>query len=113
MIVAQLLDRERQHKGFTQAEFLAAAKMSQSSWSRINRGRSFFTLEELRLACQAVGAQLSTVIVRADELARLLPKKEKIEVVERKTGGEKNSILPTVIASAALAFLIARLLQSK
>ena len=111
MIVAQLLNQEREKQGVTQSVFLENAKLSQSSWSRINRGLSYFTLEELRIACNALSLRMPKLLTEADKLTRLLPEKENIIILESVKGSDNKSILPTIITGAVLAFLIARLLK--
>lgn len=111
MIVAQLLEDARTKQSLNQGEFLKRAGLSQSSWSRINRGLSHFTLEETRAACVAVGVKLIDVMGDADEASKRLPKEEGIDVLETLKPSKNKSILPTIIASATLGYLIFRLLK--
>ena len=113
MIVAQLLNERRDAAGLSQAQFLDRIGMTQSSWSRITRGLSHFSLEELRVIGEALTIKISALIESADKIAILLPKKEGIEVLQNTKAVDNKSLIPTIIAGAALAFLIARLLKSK
>ena len=111
MIVAQLLDESRKSVNLNQADFFKQAGISQSSWSRINRGLSYFTLEEMRSACGVIGVKMQEVLKDADQASELLPKKEGVEILRNLKGSENKSMLPTIIAGAALGFLIFRLLK--
>lgn len=111
MIVAQLLNEKREMLGLSQSEFLQKSGLTQSSWSRINRGLSYFTLEELKAACRSLSTDLASVIQDAEQVSSQLPKTEGVEVVETTKAAENKSMLPTIIAATALAFLISRLLK--
>ncbi len=113
MIVARLINEHRVKANISQTQFLDRIGMTQSSWSRINRGLSHFSLEELRLACEALAQKMPDLIKKADKAANLLPEKEGIEVLQTTKASENKSLIPTIIASAVLGFLIARLLQPK
>lgn len=111
MIVAQLLNQRRHELGISQTCFLAQSKLSQSSWSRINRGLSHFTLEELRAACIAVSTEMTDLLRDANEAAQLLPLQENINILDSVKGIDNKPILPTIIAGTVLGFLIFRLLK--
>lgn len=111
MIVAQLLEDYRKQQALNQGDFFTRAGISQSSWSRINRGLSHFTLEEMRAACAVIGIKMQDVIEEADTASTLLPQEEDIQILENLKGSENKSLLPTIIAGAALGFLILRLLK--
>ncbi len=95
----------------TQEEFLQQAGMSQSSWSRITRGISFFTLEELRLVCKVLNSSVSEIIHKADEITEKLEKNDDIEILETKKAKDNEAVVKTIIAGAALAFLVTRLMK--
>jgi transcriptional regulator with XRE-family HTH domain len=118
MIVAQLLSRRREELALSQADFFERSGLTQSTWSRINRGLSLFTLEEMRAACQALNVDMPEILGSADRAAAALPRHEDVEVLENLVlenlkGSENKSLLPTIIAGAALAFLIARILKAR
>ena len=113
MIVAQLVNRRREALGLSQADFFARSGLTQSSWSRINRGLSFFTLEELRAACRALDLPMPEVLGEADRAAEDLAKREDVEVLENLKGSQNKALLPGIIAGAALAFLIARIRRAR
>ncbi len=111
MVIAQLLEDHRKKLDLNQGEFLDSAKITQSSWSRINRGLSHLTLEETRSACFAVGTDMKTVLADAEKVTKLLPEKEGIEILEGMKGSDNKSAIPNIIAGAALGFLVLRLLS--
>ena len=113
MIVAQLVNRRREALGLGQAAFFERSGLTQSSWSRINRGLSFFTLEELRAACRALDLALPEVLAQADRAAEDLTEREGVEVLENLKGSQNKALLPGIIAGAALAFLIGRILRRR
>ena len=111
MIVARLLEEKRENQGISQAEFLGRAGLTQSSWSRVNRGLSHFSLEELRAACIAVNADITTIIGQSEMAASALPDAEGVSIIENTKASDNKSLIPTIIAAAALGFLIARLMR--
>ena len=111
MIITQLLNDHRDADGMSLSDFLTTSGLSQSTWSRISRGISHFSIEELRATCNALSLDLSEIIKTADRLARDLPEAEGVNVLDNLKGTENKSILPTIIAGAALAFLISRTLK--
>lgn len=111
MIVAQLLSQKREDMNIDQPSFLEQAKLSQSSWSRINRGLSYFTLEELRVACDVVSTDMTNLLRNADKVAKLLPDEEDINILDSVKSSDNKSILPTIIAGTVLGFFIFRLLK--
>ncbi len=113
MIVAQLVNRRRGSLGLGQADFFRRSGLTQSSWSRINRGLSFFTLEELRAACRALDLPMPDVLGEADRAAEDLARREDVAVLENLKGSQNKALLPGIIAGAALAFLIGRILRGK
>ena len=111
MIVAQLLSQKREDMNIDQPSFLEQAKLSQSSWSRINRGLSYFTLEELRVACDVVSTDMTNLLCDADKVAKLLPDEEDINILDSVKSSDNKSVLPTIIAGTVLGFFIFRLLK--
>lgn len=109
----------------TQKEFFEKSGISQATWSRINRGQSALTTEDLHAAAQTLGSSLSELMDEADLVSKRLPEMD-VELVEvskkprgpkvKKTPQNSNSntatVVTAVIATAALAFLISRILRS-
>lgn len=85
--------------------------VSQATWSRIMRGQTKLGVEDLKNACQVAGTDMPSVIRDAEKIAAELPK-EHVEVSEPVgTAKKDNDAVKIVLASAALAFLISRLLK--
>jgi transcriptional regulator with XRE-family HTH domain len=111
MIVAQIVSERRDATHMTQEDFLQKAEMSQSSWSRITRGISFFTLEELRIVCKVLNVSVSDIISKADEITEKLEENDDVEILETKKAKDNEAAVRTIIAGAALAFLVTRLMK--
>jgi transcriptional regulator with XRE-family HTH domain len=111
MIVTQLLEHERKAAKITQGEFFKSTGISQSTWSRINRGMAHLSLEEMRSACRTLNMKMDSLMNDADRASQLLPENEGIKILDNVKGGESKSILPTIIAGAALGYLVFRLLK--
>lgn len=109
MIVASLIVTARERKEMSLQAFLEAIEMSQSSWSRITRGQSFFTLEELRASCRVLELTMSDVIRDAENASIKLTKHEDIQILDERKASNRKAIATAVIAVAALGFLISRL----
>jgi len=123
MILCQLLVRKMEANGMTQKEFFEKSGISQATWSRINRGQSALTTEDLHAAAQTLGSSLSELMDKADLVSKRLPEMdvELVEVSKKPRGPKAKKAEPTsnaatvitaVIATAALAFLISRILRS-
>ena len=104
MILAQLLNQRQEAKYLTQKEFLAESGISQATWSRINRGHSSFSIEDINAACRVLEDRCSELIRKAEEIEAGLPEMD-IEVVPP----VKPNYAGAFIAGAVLAFLISRL----
>jgi hypothetical protein len=77
------------------------------------RGKAHFQMEDLRSACRALGLKVSQVTAEADQAETGLSAHEDVRVVSQQETKEDGSILPTIIAGAVLAFLLAKILKSK
>jgi hypothetical protein len=64
----------------------------------------------MRSACQALEVDMDNIIKDANKVSKKLPEIENIEVLDNLKGSENKSLLPQIIAGAALGFLIFRLL---
>jgi len=122
MILCQLLMMEVKSQGMAKQEFFEKSEISQATWSRINRGQSQLTFEDLRRAANVLGASLTDLIEKADKIAAELPK-EDVEVVDvpkkprgpgakLKKDNAVGEVVGTVIVVGALAFLISKIMRS-
>lgn len=108
MILAQFLSQRLEVKKLTQKEFLSKSEISQATWSRINRGQSSFSVEDLNAACRVLGVRCSDLIRKAEEVEAGLPEMD-VEVVPPVGPTAKPNYAGAFIAGAVLAFLISRL----
>ncbi len=124
MIICQLLARDIESKGMTQKMFFDKSGISQATWSRINRGLSPLTTEDLHSAAITLESSLPQLMAEAETVSKKLPEMD-VNVVgvpknprgpKATTGGKKNNsavvtIVTAVVATATLAFLISRILK--
>lgn len=61
--VGRALRVRRERKGTTQVDVARACGMSQANYSRLESGEIAITVENLRLACAAIGIRSSIVLV--------------------------------------------------
>ncbi|PCI40442.1 MAG: hypothetical protein COB46_06965 [Rhodospirillaceae bacterium] len=123
MILCQLLMIEVKSQGMAKQEFFEKSEISQATWSRINRGQSQLTFEDLRRAANVLSMPLTDLIEKAEKIATALPK-EDVEVVDipkkpRGASAKKSKkdntvgeVVSTVIVVGALAFLISKIMRS-
>lgn len=64
-IVGFVLLHARSARGLHQADVAAAVGVTQSTWSRIERGESALTIDQLALAADALGTQPERLIAQA------------------------------------------------
>ena len=122
MILCQLLMKEMEKQGLTQQVFFERSGISQATWSRINRGLSHLGIEDLRIACDTLQIEMAEVIGKAEKVVRQLPEMDVdvISAVKSPRGPHaKNAssasgakVATAIIAGAALAFLISRIVRS-
>ena len=110
MILVQLLNREMRGKKWTQKEFLKQTGISTATWSRISRGQSSFSMEDLRSACRLLNLDCAKIIVEAEKVEAGLPAMD-VEVVSPVGPSEAAKFAGMFIAAAALAFLISRIVN--
>jgi len=108
MILAQLLSKQIEVKQLSQKDFLAECKISQATWSRINRGLTSFSIEDLNAACRVLGMRCSELIRNAEVVEAGLPMMD-VNVVAPVGPSAKSNYAGAFIAGAVLAFLISRL----
>lgn len=110
MILAQLLNEEMRVKGWKQKDFLDRTGISTATWSRITRGQSGFSVEDLRAACRVLDVDNADLVRKADKVVAGLPSMD-VEVVAPVGPSEAAKFTGMFIAAAALAFLISRIVK--
>jgi len=112
MIVCQLLSDQCTEKHITMKDFFDRTTIKQPTWSRIVRGQSKLTLEDLRDACRMLKIDMTNIISNANKVANALPKKEHIEVIEPVgTQTDMATVGKTILTLGALAFLVSRMMK--
>ena len=69
VIVGQVLAVRRQHADIDQAAMAAGVGLSQSTWSRIERGASALSIEQLAAAARVLGTTPGALLGHADKTA--------------------------------------------
>ncbi len=108
-IVGCLLAREREKQGLLQLALAEKVGVGQSTWSRIERGDSPLTVEQLRRAARALGAKPSAILQSADSASEAL-KRSGVNVQDTQLKDAIQQGL-AVIGFAALCVLVAKLLS--
>lgn len=108
-IVGQVLVNERKTRGLDQAAMADAVGVNQSTWSRVERGESAMTLDQLSKAAAALNARPSTILASADKAADALVRQRINVRPERPKQGDDAAM--TLIAVAVLGLLVASILS--
>ncbi len=108
-IVGQILVSYRETSPFEQAQLAQAVELSQSTWSRIERGESALTVEQLAKAAAALNTTAGEILAEADRAAAGLRKQGMNVLLTRPKSPVETGL--AIIAVGALALLIARVLS--
>ena len=108
MILGQLIMNKCDASGIPLSQLYEQSRVSQATWSRIMRGQTKLGVEDLFNMSKVAGLSLSDLMRDAEAISEALPK-QSVEVSE--PVGTKGETVKVVLASAALAFLISRLLK--
>ncbi|SEH04592.1 helix-turn-helix domain-containing protein [Candidatus Venteria ishoeyi] len=112
-IVGQILARKRGEQRIEQAEIAAKVGVTQSTWSRIERGESAFTIEQLAKAAKALGCKPHNILEDADR-AKVQLRDQGVEIQDSRIDKKKqmtNGL--AIIGAAALGGLIGVALTKK
>ncbi len=108
-VVGRILAMLREQHGMEQSEIAQCVGLSQSTWSRIERGESAFTIEQLATAAAAFNTLPSRILEQSDSATAALEKMN--VVVDAERPNRDGSMVLTIVGVAALGFLIARALS--
>lgn len=108
-IVGCLLANSRKRKGLDQAKVAAAMGLSQASWSRIERGETALSVDQLHRAAEVLGENTWEVLRSADQAVSGL-KRDGVEVRSLRAEEAVQQGL-VLIGVAALAILVAKLIS--
>jgi transcriptional regulator with XRE-family HTH domain len=71
-LLGQVVLQHRKARGLTQAQFADLLQLTQSGYSRLERGDTHFTAPQLRRAAEALGVMPAALLKVADDAARRL-----------------------------------------
>jgi transcriptional regulator with XRE-family HTH domain len=115
MVAAQLLQQECSEKGQSMSEFFQRAGISQPTWSRVMRGQTKLSLEDVRAGCSVLKISMKDLLDEAETVAARLPEQDVQLITPKgtipKDEDEGPGIGTIILASAALAFVISRLVS--
>jgi transcriptional regulator with XRE-family HTH domain len=113
-VLGRLLTQARSVKGLDQSRVAEAVGVSQSTWSRIEKGEIALTIEQLAAACGELGVQPSDILQQTDLAARRLTDRGVTVTPKRPNTLEKALEVGLVIlGAAALAALVASVLSDE
>lgn len=108
-IIGRLLAVQRDRLNLDQATVAAAVGVTQPTWSRIERGESAISVDQLRRACNRLGLVPGQLLNQADS-AKAQLERQGISVVESADDTDKALAF---LGLAALAALIVGLASKK
>ncbi len=112
-IVGQVLAQYRKNRGLEQSDMAEKTGITQSTWSRIERGESTLTLEQLNQIANGLGISPEKImrdITRAQETII----KEGIEIERKSTSKKLNAgAMIAAVALPALAYFIGKTFSDK
>jgi transcriptional regulator with XRE-family HTH domain len=104
-LVGRVLKAAREQKHIDQAELASKVRLTQSTWSRIERGDLSPNVEQLALAARALGTTPGQILVWADRAANTA-QAQGIEVTATRPAQTDNAGL-VLVGTAAIALLVA------
>jgi transcriptional regulator with XRE-family HTH domain len=106
-IVGQILAKKRQLASLEQAELAAKIGLTQSSWSKIERGDTAISIEQLKNAARILGTTPSDIIQLADATVTNL-EKNKVKVVPDRDSANSLPSALVILSVVALGIWIAK-----
>lgn len=100
----------RKDKTISQGDLAGAVNVTASTWSKIERGVSALTIEQLVLAAKALDKTPGYIVKAADDAAAQL-RLQGIEVREGRIGDSNTGLV--LIGVAAIGLVLATILASK
>ncbi len=101
-IVGKLLQQQREARGILQTTVAEAVGLSQSAYSRLEKGESAMSITQLRQISQVIGAQPNSILAEAEKHATAL-KRRGVEVTEEKPNNTAALLIGLGILLALLA----------
>jgi len=110
-IVGQVLARKRTALDKHQAVVAKAVKVGQSTWSRVETGKTALTVEQLRLAANALESTPEAVLAEADHVERYLRERGMRIVTPLET--KQPDVALALVLGTALGLLLAAAFSRK
>ena len=108
-VVGRILAGSREILGLEQAEVARGVGVSQSTWSRIERGESALTVDQLARATIALATTPARIMAEADEAAARL---DEMGITVRSDRRSKPGVRAlAVLSGAVLSLAVARALS--
>lgn len=107
-ILGRIIVQEREKRVLAQSTLAREVGIGQSTWSRIERGESAFTIEQLNFAANALKVSPGYLITKADQAVEAL--RSRGVHVRASRSGKSDEVLAW-IGAAALGLLILRLVK--
>lgn len=103
--MGRIIVKIRKELQVEQATLANAVGVTQSTWSRIERGESSFTIDQLADAAECLRVNPSTILLEAEEATRVL-KSQGVIVRNEKPSVSKAKSGVALIGAAALGALV-------
>lgn len=110
-ILGKTIVELREKIGIDQKTFAQRMGLTPSTWSKIERGISALSIDQLALVGKALGIKPSVIVETADEAADELRRKG-VQVTDTRINNEDNTGL-VLIGVAAIGLAIAAILSKK
>lgn len=101
-IVGKLLQQQRDARGILQITVAEALGLSQSAYSRLEKGESAMSITQLRQVSQVIGAHPDSILAAAEKHAAAL-KRQGVEVTEEKSDNTAAFLIGLGILLALIA----------
>ncbi len=108
-VVGRILAGSRETRGLEQAEVARGVGVSQSTWSRIERGESALTVDQLARATAALATTPAQILAEADEAAANLG--EMGITVRSDRNSKARARAMALLSGAVLSLAVARALS--
>lgn len=112
VLVGNVLQALRKQKDIQQGALADRIGISQSTWSRIERGESALTVEQLSAAAEALGVVAGDILAYADRAAEEA-RRQGIVVQKNRVVQEPNPGLVLIGAAAVALIVIAVLAKAR
>lgn len=100
-VVGQILASIREHRGEKQGDIAARVGLSQSAYSRLEKGDSVMNLAQLHKVCAELGEKPSVVLERADTIEKQL-KAKGVQVLPEKPDNTGAALIGLGVLAALL-----------